>query len=183
LRAWRLCESPTYATGSQSSGRAGWLQQVSHFRTFLLASGLLALAGTSFWTRPKPATGVAKPILSGANIPPKVLTLIDNACRDCHSDATRYPWYSYVAPMSILVQQDVDVGRERLNLSKWDEYSSVRRQRSLSMMANQVQDGEMPLKTYTWLHRDAALSPADRELIFEWTQSERARLIAESAAK
>jgi hypothetical protein len=84
--------------------------------------------------------------------------------------------------MSMLIENDVKVGRERLNLSQWAEYSSVRRQRSLSMMANQVQDGEMPLKMYTWLHREAVLSQADRELIFEWTQAERTRLITEAAS-
>ncbi len=108
------------------------------------------------------------------------MALIDKSCRDCHSNATRYPWYSYVAPVSVLVQQDVDKGRERLNLSKWHEYSLVRQQRALSVIANQVQDGEMPLAVYTWLHRDAILSDADRKLIFEWTQSERTRLIAGS---
>jgi NADH:ubiquinone oxidoreductase subunit len=155
---------------------------LSHFRTYLFLSGLLILVAASYWTRPRRVPGADKPILAGANIPPKVYALIDSACRDCHSDATRYPWYSYIAPMTILIENDVKVGRERLNLSQWAEYSSVRRQRSLSMMANQVQDGEMPLKIYTWMHRDAVLSPADRELIFEWTQSERTRLITEAAA-
>jgi hypothetical protein len=140
--------------------------------------GLLALIAVASWvTRPHPANG--KPILTGAQVPPKVMARLDAACRDCHSDVTRYPWYSYIAPMSILVNQDIDQGRERLNLSKWDEYSSVRRQRWLSEIANQVQDGGMPPPIYTCLHPSAVLSAADKDLIFEWTQTERARLIKE----
>ena len=138
-------------------------------------AGLVAAA--SFVTRPASSPGT--PILAGAHVPPKVLARLNAACRDCHSDATRYPWYSYVAPFSLLVQSDVRAGRERLNLSKWPDYPVVRRQRFLSEIANQVQDGGMPLPVYTWLHRDAALAEADTALIFEWTQAERARLIAE----
>lgn len=138
--------------------------------------GLLALLVVASWiTRPHPVNG--KPILIGAELPPKVMERIDAACRDCHSDVTRYPWYSYVAPASLLINQDIEQGRERLNLSKWDEYPVVRRQRWLSEIANQVQDGGMPLPVYTWLHPSAVLSDADKELIFEWTQAERARLI------
>ena len=137
---------------------------------------LIAVASFLTWPRPSPPI----PILTGARIPKIVLARIDAACRDCHSDATRYPWYSYVAPVSILVQRDVRNGRERLNLSKWQDYPVVRRQRWLSEIANQVQDGGMPLPIYTRLHPDANLTDADKALIFAWTQSERARLIAES---
>ena len=139
----------------------------------------LVLAAGSYLTAPEPSAGT--PILTGARVPPQVLDRINAACRDCHSDATRYPWYSYVVPVSILVQSDVRHGRERLNLSKWHEYPVVRRQRWLSEIANQVQDGDMPLPIYTFLHRDAVLSDADKALIFEWTQAERQRLIEESA--
>lgn len=138
---------------------------------------VVLVAVASFVTRPPLPPGT--PILTGAHIAPKVLARLNAACRDCHSDATRYPWYSYVAPASLLVQSDVRAGRERLNLSKWQDYSAVRRQRFLSEIANQVQDGGMPLPIYTWLHRDAELAEADKALIFEWTQAERARLIAE----
>ena len=120
-------------------------------------------------------------MLAGARVPEAVRATIDRSCRDCHSEATRFPWYSYVAPVAWLIASDVKNGREHLNLSRWNEYSLIRRERSLSEIANQVQDGGMPLAIYTWMHPDAVLSPADRAAIFEWTQAERARLIAENA--
>jgi hypothetical protein len=123
------------------------------------------------------------PLLAGAQVPPGVRSTIDNSCRDCHSDATRYPWYSYIAPVSWFINQDVQNGREHLNFSKWSEYSVIRRERCLSEIANQVHDGGMPLASYTFLHRAAKLSRANAEAVFEWTQEERARLIMENAGK
>ncbi len=149
------------------------------WRLGLVGMALFAIA--SYLTAPPPSTGA--PILSGARVPLPVLGRLDSACRDCHSDATRYPWYSYLAPASVLIRRDVENGRQRLNLSQWQELPSVRRQRWLSEIANQVQDGGMPLSIYTWLHRDARLTEADKILIFEWTQAERARLITEAPAK
>ena len=129
----------------------------------------------------RPETGDA-PLLAGARVPLEVRSTIDRSCRDCHSEATRYPWYSHIAPVSWLINSDIKQGRERLNFSKWSEYSVIRRERCLSEIANQVKDGGMPLAIYTFIHRDAKLSNADINTIFEWTQAERARLIMESAA-
>src|SRR5215467_5827336 len=110
-------------------------------------------------------------LLAGAQVPPEVRSTIERACRDCHSDATRYPWYSYVVPVSWLIDRDVQRGRERLNFSKWGEYSLIRKERYLSEIANQVQDGGMPLAIYTFVHREARLSEADIAAVFEWTQA------------
>jgi hypothetical protein len=121
-------------------------------------------------------------LLAGAQVPPQVRATIERSCRDCHSEATRYPWYSYIAPVSWLINRDVQRGRERLNFSRWSEYSVIRRERCLSEIANQVQDGGMPLATYAFLHRDAKLSKVDVEAVFKWTQEERARLIMENAS-
>src|ERR1700730_1266377 len=110
------------------------------------------------------------PLLSGATIDAHVLSIIERSCQDCHSERTHYPWYSYVAPVSWLIESDVAGGRSRLNLSRWSDYSLQRRQRSLSEIANQVKDGDMPLSEYTLIHRNARLSEADVNAIFRWTQ-------------
>jgi hypothetical protein len=143
---------------------------------------LLVLALASFASRPKMAAGVADPLLSGAQVSAAVLSIIDRACRDCHSEATRYPWYSYVAPVSFLIAHDVHDGRRHLNLTRWKELSLLRRQRALSEIANQVKNREMPLSIYTLLHPGAKLSGADIDSIFAWTQTEKLRLISQSGA-
>ena len=141
---------------------------------------LLLVSIASVATAPRQSGPSHKTLLEGAQVDPKVRAILERSCSDCHSDATRYPWYSYIAPISWWIQRDVSQGRLHLDLSNWDDYSLIRKQRSLSEIANQVKDREMPLREYLWVHPAAKLSPSDVDAIFLWTQVERARLIAES---
>jgi hypothetical protein len=84
---------------------------------------------------------------------PETRDLAVAACFDCHSNETEWPWYTNVAPMSWLVQRDVEEGRETLNFSEWD-----RPQGELDEVAEVILEGEMPPWTYTLLHADARLS-------------------------
>lgn len=143
-------------------------------------AGLLIVASVA--SPPVGSADAGRPLLSGATVDPQVLSILDRSCGDCHSEATRYPWYSYVAPVSWLIKSDVVEGRQHLNLSRWGDYSMVRRQRSLSEIANQVRDREMPPWQYTVIHRDAKLSAGEVTAVFQWTQKERTRLITEGAA-
>ena len=76
------------------------------------------------------------------------------ACYDCHSNETRWPLYSHVAPVSWLVQRDVERGRAELNFSTWDGDADD--------LVDTVTDGEMPPRNYTLLHPDARLSPEEK---------------------
>jgi len=144
----------------------------------------LGLVGVlSILTSPSRSTHAGDPLLQGARIDPQVLSILERSCRDCHSEDTHYPWYSYVAPVSWLIESDVSGGRKHLNLSRWSDYPVARRERSLSEIANQVKDRDMPLVQYTWIHRGAKLSASDVNAVFQWTQMERARLIAEESER
>jgi Haem-binding domain len=138
------------------------------------------IAVMSLATMPTKPTAAGNAILNGAQIDPAVRAILERSCQDCHSEATRYPWYSYVAPVSFLIRDDVIHGREHLNLSRWSDYSLVRKERSLSEIANQVKDRDMPLPQYTLIHRNARLSDADIDAVFRWTQTERARLVGQA---
>ncbi len=142
---------------------------------FLIFLGCFVAA--SLATAPPPSKP-AGPILQGAQIDANVLAIFQRSCQDCHSALTHYPWYSYVVPVSLLIGSDVTRGREHLDLSRSAEYSVVRKERSLSEIANQVKDRDMPLPEYLFIHRNARLSDADVNAIFRWTQAERSRLIA-----
>jgi hypothetical protein len=139
---------------------------------------LFVIGSLVTWPRESPRAGA--PLLAGAQIDPSIRAAIERSCRDCHSESTRYPWYSYVAPVAWLIRRDVSGGRRHLNLTLWSEYPLVRRERLLSDIANQVNEREMPMPIYTWIHSDARLSDAERDAIFRWTQAERQRLIQES---
>ena len=88
---------------------------------------------------------------------PATRELAVRACFDCHSNETRWPWYAHVAPLSWLVQRDVDEGREHLNFSEWS-----RPQRHAHDAMEVVAEGEMPPWFYLPLHASARLSEAER---------------------
>ena len=102
--------------------------------------------------------------------PPAVQALLQRACYDCHSNETRWPWYSQIAPMSFLIASDVTEGRRELNFSTWSQYNERRKTRKLKEIAEQVEKGKMPQWYYVSLHPDAPLSAADRELITKWAR-------------
>ncbi|RMH64404.1 MAG: heme-binding protein [Calditrichaeota bacterium] len=103
-------------------------------------------------------------------MPPKVQSIVQRACYDCHSNTTRWPWYSYVAPVSFFVAHHVEEGRDELNFSKWSTYSAKRKSKKLKEIREQVKKGKMPLYGYVLLHPDAALSESDIQLIKTWTE-------------
>lgn len=148
---------------------------------FSLAVLATAIAIASYATRPRESTNPLLPrALMGADIDRATFAILARSCFDCHSEATRYPWYSYIAPISILINDDVRRGREHLNLSRWQEYSKIRKLRALSGIANQVRDGLMPLDIYIRFHPEARMSSVDVAMLFEWTQAERSRLIMDA---
>lgn len=92
---------------------------------------------------------------------PETRALFMRACADCHSHETAWPWYSNVAPVSWLVQRDVDEGRHNFNISEW----GVAENKDADEAAELVERGEMPLAVYLPLHPEAQLSPAEREAL------------------
>lgn len=88
---------------------------------------------------------------------PATRELARRACFDCHSNETRWPWYSHVAPVSWLVQHDVDEGREELNFSEWD-----RRYEEAGEAAETVLNHTMPPPAYVRMHSEANLTEAQR---------------------
>jgi mono/diheme cytochrome c family protein len=91
---------------------------------------------------------------------PETRALARRACFDCHSNETVWPAYTYIAPISWLIQHDVDEGREDLNFSEWQ-----RPQKESSEAAKTVQEGEMPPWTYTLVHPEARLNPEERSAL------------------
>jgi hypothetical protein len=117
--------------------------------------------------------------LMATNPPPSQITaLLHSACYDCHSDETKWPWYSRIAPMSWLVADDVKGGRERLNFSDWPRALPERAAKRLERISEEVDDKEMPPAKYTLLHPEARLTAGQREQLIHWADQEAARLKA-----
>lgn len=95
----------------------------------------------------------------------KTRRLVKRACFDCHSNETVWPWYSHVAPVSWLIQRDVEEARSKLNFSEWN-----RREQEADEAAKMVRNGEMPLWFYLPLHPEAKMSAADKDTLIRKLQ-------------
>src|SRR5688572_31402511 len=96
--------------------------------------------------------------LNARHVPADVATILDRSCRDCHSNETRWPWYSNVAPTSWLVANDVQHGREHFNYSQWTSIEEDEQDSLLGGICSLTQRERMPLPPYVLLHRGAKLS-------------------------
>jgi len=108
------------------------------------------------------------PVTAEVDAPDGVKAVLQRACYDCHSHQTTWPWYAYVAPVSFLIAHDVEHARKHLNFSTWDRYSPEKARKKIDEILEVVEEDEMPLYYYVWLHSEARLSPADRAEIESW---------------
>jgi hypothetical protein len=104
--------------------------------------------------------------------PLEVMTVLRRSCYDCHSHETRWPWYASVAPAKWLVRRDVAEAREELNFSAWNRYDAEERAHNWEEVAEELEEGNMPLWYYLPLHRDAALSGDELEAVRAWAISQ-----------
>jgi hypothetical protein len=111
--------------------------------------------------------------IADTNPPEDVQLILKNACFDCHSDHTRYPWYSNITPVNYWMADHVRHGKGDFNVSKWNDYSDKKKDHKLEELAEEVGEGHMPLPSYTWTHSDAKLSKEQIEAIEEWVKMAR----------
>lgn len=105
------------------------------------------------------------------NIPAEVKTILAKACNDCHSNNTRYPWYANFQPIHWWLNKHIKEGKKHIN---YDEYTNrpLRYQyHKMEETIEMVKDGEMPLNSYTWTHKDAKLTAEEKAKITGWAQS------------
>jgi hypothetical protein len=101
---------------------------------------------------------------------PEVGAILDRSCKDCHSNQTRVPWYDQVAPVSWMVSQHVNQGREVLNFSDWGSRQPTADE--MEELCDAVSNGSMPLRSYTLIHRKAILSKRDVDTICKVTHTQ-----------
>lgn len=123
-----------------------------------------------------PASDATQSIESRLQLTPQVAAIFNRSCNDCHSNKTRWPWYSNVAPVSWFVIGHVNEGRENMNLSEWGRYDQRDVDAKLRQICREVRSGGMPLSSYTPLHPGSKLSAEDVKTLCDWTDAERARL-------
>ena len=105
--------------------------------------------------------------------PAEVSAVFQRSCKNCHSDETAWPWYSYVAPVSWVVANDVHQARKAFNLSRWGTYSDQRKEDKLEEICEQVTKGDMPDRKYAIFHREARVTAQERDAVCQWTEDSR----------
>ena len=101
-------------------------------------------------------------------VPQEVASILKTSCYDCHSNNTHYPWYSNFQPVAWWLADHVKEGKGELNFSEFASYRIGNQYRKLEKMNSEVKEGEMPLESYTFIHGDAKLNPAQKEKLISW---------------
>ena len=118
-------------------------------------------------------SGVSNPASKGdISAPPEVEATLRRSCYDCHSNQTRWPWYSHIAPMSWEVARDIEYGRRQVNFSEWDEYYPSTRKRKLQWVGRALQQEDMPPRSYQLIHPSSRLSPEARAQLQHWIDAQ-----------
>lgn len=95
-----------------------------------------------------------------------VSVILRESCYDCHSDHTRYPWYSEIAPFSYWLQDHIVEGKKHFDVSQWENYSIKKKEHKLKEVIEQLEKSEMPLDSYAFIHGD--ISREDKKLLMQW---------------
>lgn len=109
-----------------------------------------------------PAVNKGMDFLTIKQTPEPIASTIRNACYDCHSNETKYPWYTNVQPVAWFMQNHIEEGRKHLNFSIYSTYEPKRQVRKMEEAAEMIQNGEMPLESYVLGHPEAKLTDAQK---------------------
>jgi len=123
----------------------------------------------------RPARNISSQILATditktVKVTDSVQAVLKKACYDCHSNNTNYPWYSNIQPVGWFLANHVSGGKRRLNFSEFGSYPQRRQSSKLNDIANEVQDGGMPLSSYTLIHKETRLTANEKSLVIKWAQ-------------
>jgi len=138
---------------------------------FLLGIGLVLVAIQFI----RPARNInsqimATDITKTVKVSDSVQVVLKKACYDCHSNNTNYPWYSNIQPVGWFLANHVSEGKRRLNFSEFGSYTLRKQSSKLNDIANEVQEGGMPLSSYTLIHKEARLTENEKSLVIKWAQ-------------
>jgi hypothetical protein len=143
----------------------------------LLCLGLPVAAGFGLmhlvFARPalNPVIEPAHTVEARTGVTPAVESILNQACKDCHSSQTRWPWFSSIAPASWLIARDVERGRSAMNLSQWSAKPRVAMD-TLAAACQSIQTGRMPPASYRWMHPEARLTNQQVSEFCGWTDRE-----------
>lgn len=102
------------------------------------------------------------------NVPKNVEIILRTSCYDCHSNNTYYPWYSYIQPARFFMERHIKEGKEELNFNEFGNYSKRRQNSKLKAISKEIESNEMPLSSYTLIHKNAILTASQKKEVLDW---------------
>ncbi len=116
-------------------------------------------------------------MLNSMAVPAEVAELLQNSCYDCHSEYTRYPWYSKISPVSWFLNRHIEQGKEDLN---FNEYAGLKERKKIGVLTSVcevLESGAMPLPGYLFIHQSAVLDDEEIAEICDWAESEALKIM------
>ncbi|WP_432416441.1 heme-binding domain-containing protein [Pseudalgibacter alginicilyticus] len=113
------------------------------------------------------------------NPPEDVKIILKESCNDCHSDITRYPWYNNITPINYWLNSHIENGKKHFNISNWEGNSVKRKDHKFEELIKMVEEKEMPLNSYTWVHSEAKLSDDQIKSVVNWAKLVRVKYALE----
>ncbi len=104
-------------------------------------------------------------------VPKEVQDIIKTSCADCHSNHTKYPWYSEIAPVSWYLAQHVNEGKEHLNFSEWTTYNKNQKSHILKDLKEELDEHKMPLESYLLVHKEANMTKEQYAVLLNWVKT------------
>lgn len=151
------------------------------FKIFII-SGIIAFIVIQFFQPEKNVGEITQNhIFKQEQLPENVQQTFQNACMDCHSNNTNYPWYNKIAPVSWMLNKHVTDGKDEMNFSEWGEMDAYDKIGVLEDIRQEVERKTMPLKSYTAIHKDAKLTDEQRAALIAWIDKKGAELVKSSS--
>jgi hypothetical protein len=104
--------------------------------------------------------------------------ILAKACYDCHSNKTAYPWYAEIMPVGWFLSNHVKEGKQHFNFDEFATYKPKKALHKLEEIGETVTEGSMPLSSYTITHKDAKLTPEEKNTIAQWAKTAQTNLKA-----
>jgi hypothetical protein len=106
-------------------------------------------------------------------VPENVNIILIKACNDCHSNNTVYPWYNNIQPVAWWLESHINDGKKHFNIDEFATYRIARQYKKMQDCIDEIKQGDMPLESYTWIHKEAKLTNEEKEIIYHWCTSVR----------
>ncbi len=144
------------------------------FRKILLVL-LVLLVAIQFYRPEKNISAEPNPgnISSVYEVPENVSSILKKSCYDCHSNNTSYPWYNNLQPVASWLHNHIEDGKREVNFDEFATYKIGKQYRKFLEIKEQVEQGEMPLSSYTIIHRNAILNQEEKKALINWAESAR----------